>query len=84
MILHLFLKHFETNHITVEIVENKMKNIIQSFEGRTETNKENFILQFYNLFIESMKVAKKTDKKFVNFLGNLLESVNEKMIFIII
>ena len=77
MIIHLFLKNFEGNHITSEIANNKMKNIIQSFEGKTEITKEDFILPFYNLFIESMKTTQETDKQFVkNFLDNYLESLN--------
>ena len=65
-LIHLFLKNFEANHITTEILENKMKSIFESFKGKSETTKEDFILPFYNLFIESMKVSQESDKQIIH------------------
>ena len=77
ILIHLFLKNFEANHITVEIVENKMQDIIKSFEGKSEATKEDFLEPFYNLFIESMKVTLESDKQVVKlFLSNYLDNTN--------
>ena len=81
-LIHLFLKNFEANHITTEILENKLKNISQSFEGKSEVTKEEFILPFYTLFIESMKVTQEEDKKIIqdffnNYIDNLKGNINE-------
>ena len=81
-LIHLFLKNFEANHITTEILENKVKNIIQSFEGKTEVSKEEFILPFYNLFIDTMKVTQEKDKQIIqtffnNYIDNLKGNINE-------
>ena len=77
ILIHLFLKNFEANHITVEIVENKMQDIIKSFEGKSEATKEDFLEPFNNLFIESMKVTLESDKQVVKlFLSNYLDNTN--------
>ena len=81
-LIHLFLKNFEANNITSEILENKLKNIIQSFEGKTEVSKEEFILPFYNLFLDTMKVTQEKDKQIIqtffnNYIDNLKGNINE-------
>ena len=77
MIVHLFLKNFEANHITPDIIDKKMQEIFKSFEGKTESTKEDFLLPFYNLFIESMKVTQEKDKQIVkNFLDSYLDYTN--------
>ena len=77
MIVHLFLKNFEANHITPDIIDKKMQEIFKSFEGKTESTKEDFLLPFYNLFIDSMKVTQEKDKQIVkNFLDSYLDYTN--------
>ena len=76
-LIHLLLKNFEANHVTTEIVENKIKGIFESFEGKTESSKEEFLQPFINLFIESMNVSQESDKQIIKtFLNNYIESLN--------
>ena len=88
-LIHLFLKNFEANHITMEILENKMKKIFELFEGKSESSKEEFLQPFINLFIESMKVTQESDKlivqtffnEYIEFLkGNTNDFFNEIVI----
>ena len=54
-----------------------MQEIFKSFEGKTESTKEDFLLPFYNLFIESMKVTQEKDKQIVkSFLDDYLDYTN--------
>ena len=85
-LIHIFLKNFEANHITTDILDYKMKSIFESFEGKTESSKEDFLSPFINLFLESMKVTQDSDKQIVvsffneylDFLkGNTNEFFNE-------
>jgi hypothetical protein len=64
-LFHAFLKNFEANHITFEIVDLEMKNITKSFEGKKESTKEEFLEPFINLFLKNMKVTKEEDKQIV-------------------
>ena len=73
-LIHLFLKNFEANHITTEILQNKMKNIFESFTGKTESSKEEFLLPFNNLFIELMNVTEESDKQIIQkFFDDYIE-----------
>ena len=68
--------------MTTEILDNKLKDIFQSFDGKVEVTKEEFILPFYNLFIESMKVTQETDKEIIqtffnDYIDNLKGNINE-------
>ena len=81
-LIHLFLKNFEANNVTTEMLDNKLKDIFQSFDGKVEVTKEEFILPFYNLFIESMKVTQETDKEIIqtffnDYIDNLKGNINE-------
>ena len=81
-LIHLFLKNFEANNVTTEILDNKLKDIFQSFDGKVEVTKEEFILPFYNLFIESIKVTQETDKEIIqtffnDYIDNLKGNINE-------
>ena len=69
-LIHLFLVNFEANHVTIEILENKMKDIFLSFEGKKETSKEEFLAPFINLFLESMNVTQESDRQIVNSFFN--------------
>ena len=64
-LFHVFLKNFEANHITFEIVDLEMKNITKSFEGKKESTKEEFLEPFINLFLKNMNVTKEEDKEIV-------------------
>ena len=76
-LIHLFLKNFEANHITPSIIDNKMKKIIEEFDGKTESSKEDFLLPFINLFLESMKVTQENDKLIVqSFLNEYIDYLN--------
>ena len=75
-LFHVFLKNFEANHITFEIVDLEMKNITKSFEGKKESTKEEFLEPFINLFLKNMKVTKEEDKQIVlSFFDNLINSL---------
>ena len=81
-LFHVFLKNFEANHITFEIVDLEMKNITKSFEGKKESTKEEFLDPFINLFLKNMKVTKEEDKKIViscfdNLINSLKGDTNE-------
>ena len=62
---------------------------MKAFEGKTESSKEEFLLPFINLFIESMKVTQESDKlivqtffnEYIDFLkGNTNDFFNELVI----
>jgi hypothetical protein len=73
-LIHLFLKNFEANHITTKILQNKMNNIFESFTGKTESSKEEFLLPFNNLFIELMNVTEESDKQMIQkFFNDYIE-----------
>ena len=75
-LFHVFLKNFEANHITFEIVDLEMKNITKSFEGKKESTKEEFLEPFINLFLKNMKVTKEEDKQIVlSFFDNLINNL---------
>lgn len=81
-LFHVFLKNFEANHITFEIVDLEMKNITKLFEGKKESTKEEFLDPFINLFLKNMKVTKEEDKKIViscfdNLINSLKGDTNE-------
>ena len=72
---YLFLKNFEANHITYKILEDKINLILDSFRGKEEITKENFISPFYNLFIESIKATHEKDKKAIKkFLNDYIDA----------
>ena len=88
-LIHLFLKNFEANHITTEILQNRMKKIFETFEGKTESSKEEFLLPFINLFIELMNVTQESDKEtiqkffndYIEYLkGNTSDFFNELLV----
>ena len=84
-LFHVFLKNFEANHITFEIVDLEMKNITKSFEGKKESTKEEFLDPFINLFLKNMKVTKEEDKKIViscfdNLINILKGDTNEFLV----
>ena len=86
-LFHVFLKNFEANHITSEIVDLEMKNITKSFEGKKESTKEEFLEPFINLFLKNMKVTKEEDKKIVmscfdNLINSLKGDTNEFLLHI--
>ena len=85
-IIHTFLKNFEANDITTDFLEDKLKVILESFEGTEELKIDDFLSPFIALFIESMKITKESDieeiKKFfneyINYLkGNTSEFFND-------
>ena len=76
-IIHIFLKNLEANHITKEIINEKMYSIFESFEGKSEATKEDFILPFYNLMVELMKVTKEGDKQIIHeFFSDYIDALN--------
>ena len=75
-ILHTFVKNLEANHITKEILINKIKEISLLFENKEEAAKEEFIEPFINLFIESMKVTQSSDIQLINdFFNNFIDDM---------
>ena len=69
-LIHIFIKNFEANNFTINILENKLKEIHKSFEGKEELNKDEFLSPFINLFIESMKVTKENDIQIIKSFFN--------------
>ena len=75
-IFHIILKNLEANHITKEMINEKMYKIFESFEGKSEASKEDFILPFYNLMVESMKISLEEDKQFIRtFFDNYIDTI---------
>lgn len=77
-LIHLFLKNFEANRITIDILDKKMQIIFKLFEGKSETSSEEFLKPFIDLFFECMKVTQESDKQIVqSFLTEYFEALNE-------
>ena len=77
-LFHIFLKNFESNNITIDIIENKLKTIYESLEGKQELTKDEFLSPFINLFIELMKVTQENDKKIIiSFFNEYLNYLND-------
>ena len=75
-IFHIILKNLEANHITKEMINEKMYKIFESFEGKSEASKEDFILPFYNLMVESMKISLEEDKQFIRtFFDDYIDTI---------
>ena len=75
-LFHTFVKNFEANHWTKEVLINEIKKISQSFENKTEATKEEFIEPFVKLFISSMKVTKEKDIQLINeFFSNFIDEL---------
>ena len=67
----------EANHVTQDILENKVNNIYKSFEEKSEATKEEFLEPFINLFIESMKITLDPDKEVIKaFFNNYIDTLN--------
>ena len=69
-LLHTFVKNLEANHLTKEVLINKIKEISLLFDNREEATKEEFLEPFVELFINSMKVTQSTDIKLINEFFN--------------
>ena len=75
-LLHTFVKNFEANHVTKEMLINKIKQISLLFENKEEATKEEFIEPFINLFIESMKVTQSNEIQLINdFFSNFIDDI---------
>ena len=69
-LIHIFIKNLEANNFTINLLENKLKEIHKSFEGKEELNKDEFLSPFINLFVESMKVTKENDIQIIKSFFN--------------
>ena len=69
-LIHIFIKNFEANNFTINLLESKLKEIHKSFEGKEELNKDEFLSPFINLFVESMKVTKENDIQIIKSFFN--------------
>ena len=69
-LIHIFIKNFEANNFTINMLESKLKEIHKSFEGKEELNKDEFLSPFINLFVESMKVTKENDIQIIKSFFN--------------
>ena len=73
-LVHVFIKNFESKHITKDTLFNKIKEISLLFENKEETTKEEFLKPFVDLFINLMKVTNDKDILTINdFFSNLIE-----------
>ena len=76
-LIHIFIKNFEANNCTINILENKLKEIHKTFEGKEKLNKDEFLSPFINLFVESMKVTKENDIQIIkSFFNEYIDNIN--------
>ena len=80
LFLSLFVKNLEAKNITTEIMENKIINIKNSFEGKEQISVEEFISPFINMLIETMKITQENDKQQIEkFLYEFLDYLQNNM-----
>ena len=76
-LLHLFVKNMESNHVTQEMFQNKLNEIIKSFDGKNETSKQEFLEPFINMFIDFMKLKINSDIEVVKlFFNGYIDKLN--------
>ena len=76
----LFVKNLEAKNITAEIMENKIIDIQNSFEGKKQISIKEFISPFINMLIESMKIKQEKDEKQIEqFLYDFFDYIQNDM-----
>ena len=76
-VFHVFIKNLEARHMTKEIMQQKVFDIITLFQNKEEATKEEFLAPINKMMVESMGVTIPEDIEFINsFFSKVIDKLD--------